>query len=613
MTVGPAQGRGLLGSLERGHDAGPHGACAALPSVRADLVLLHAPAAFDFRDRGDIYFPYLSTSGDVPITPLYEYFPLGFKTLQRYLGERGFRVELLNLATLLLRWPELDVARVLAALDAPVVGIDLHWMVHVQGALELARLLKQGDARRRTLFGGISSTYYAAELAQRPEVDLVMRGYDTHAPMAALLERLRGGAGDLSGVENLWWKDADGHAVDNGTTHLPASYGCGIDWSKTAPPPGQKLPILEIMSTQNAGCAYDCGWCGGSRQAFRRIYGTPRGKKAMVRKPLAEVKWELGTAAAIRDGRRYHFYSVGSYNEPPARMDHFIDQVAASGLRSVSYEQFHLTDEPTLRRMAAANPNTTITLSPESHDMRVAKLAGRGVYTPAQMEDWLQRALDIGIRQVDIWYFVGMPEQDAASVQGTVDYCRRLIARFGARVTPLVCPMIPFLDPASTFFEEPEAHGYRTFCRTVEDHRLAMTRASLVHRINYETRWLSRPELVRVGYAAVRALLEARAEARLLPTAQVEGAVRRIEDALELLGAVTEADALPSARERAEALRPLEGEIKKRNQAIFFGGVSNQAFPLARGIGGRWFDETIWDEATLDAAAGRSASPRAPA
>ena len=62
-----------------------------LPTLRADLVLLHAPAFFDFRNRRDIYFPFLGTSGDVPITPLYEYFPVGFKTLQRFLGDRARR------------------------------------------------------------------------------------------------------------------------------------------------------------------------------------------------------------------------------------------------------------------------------------------------------------------------------------------------------------------------------------------------------------------------------------------------------------------------------------------------------------------------------------------
>ena len=78
------------------------------PTISADMVLVHAPAFFDFRDRGDIYFPYLSTSGDVPITPLYEYFPLGFKTLQRFLGDRGYDVKIINLSTVLLKFPGVE-------------------------------------------------------------------------------------------------------------------------------------------------------------------------------------------------------------------------------------------------------------------------------------------------------------------------------------------------------------------------------------------------------------------------------------------------------------------------------------------------------------------------
>ena len=93
-----------------------------LPTLRADLVLIHAPAFFDFRERRDIYFPFLGTSGDVPITPLYEYFPVGFKTLQRFLGERGHDVRIINLSSVLLRFPKLDFDALLRALDAPVVG-----------------------------------------------------------------------------------------------------------------------------------------------------------------------------------------------------------------------------------------------------------------------------------------------------------------------------------------------------------------------------------------------------------------------------------------------------------------------------------------------------------
>ena len=89
----------------------------------------------------------------------------------------------------------------------------------------------------------------------------------------------------------------------------------------------------------------------------------------------------------------------------------------------MSYEQFHLTPRATLKQMAQANKNTIITLSPESHDLRISKLAGRGTYTNDELEAWLADALDAGISQIDIWYFIGMPEQDADSVKGT----RRLL------------------------------------------------------------------------------------------------------------------------------------------------------------------------------------------
>src|SRR6185436_5089560 len=150
-----------------------------LPTLRADLVLVHAPAFFDFRERRDIYFPFLGTSGDVPITPLYEYFPVGFKTLERFLGERGHDVRIINLSSVLLRFPKLDFDAMLRAIDAPVIGIDLHWMVHVQGSLEVAKRIRSVRPDIKVLFGGISSAYYASELIRYPFIKLVMRGYDT--------------------------------------------------------------------------------------------------------------------------------------------------------------------------------------------------------------------------------------------------------------------------------------------------------------------------------------------------------------------------------------------------------------------------------------------------
>lgn len=577
-----------------------------LPPLKADLLLVHAPAVFEFRDRRDIYFPFLGTSGDVPITPLYEYFPVGFKTLQRFLGERGHEVRLLNLSSLLLRYPKLPLDSVIMALDTPIVGIDLHWMIHVQGSLAVAERIKALRPDIRTVFGGISSTYYADELIRYPFVDMVMRGYDTHEPMHALLAAERDGA-DLGTVPNLMWKQ-DGQVRDNDFSHKPDSFSCGIDWSMQPQDPGRHtLPIREMLSMQNAGCAYNCGWCGGSRDAFRRVF---KRKRAMARKPRPEVDYEFDTMSRLSNVQTYHFYSVGSYNESREGMEHFLDRVAASPFKSISYEQFHLTPEPVLRRMVEANKRTIITLSPESHDPHVAKLAGRGVYSNAEMEAWLEMAFDIGVFQVDIWYFVGMPEQDARSVQGSVDYSRHLLQKFrGNNINPMICPMIPFLDPASTFFEFPEQHGYKVFHRTVEQHRRGMERASIINRTNYETRWLSRSDLVHVGFRAVHSLMEAKHELGFLPRGMVNDYNARIDDALKFIDIVHRADDIADPASRAAALDELGDEIRRRNDLVLFGGVMNQAFPINREVGGRWFDELGWEVEQLEAATAPTTVP----
>jgi clorobiocin biosynthesis protein CloN6 len=227
------------------------------------------------------------------------------------------------------------------------------------------------------------------------------------------------------------------------------------------------------------------------------------------------------------------------------------------------------------------------------------------VYGNDDLEAWLERALGHGIHQVDIWYFVGMPEQDERSVMETVEYCDRLLRLFkGRRVNPMICPMIPFLDPASTFFEHPDEHGYTVFHRTVEEHRRGMERASIIRRINYETRWLSRPELVRVGFTAVRRLMEAKAATGALPKGIVADYNRRIDDALAFIGVVDEADGIVDVRARARALEGIGDEILRRNNAVLFSGVMNQAVPLNREIGGRWFDELGWEAEDLEAAQG---------
>ncbi|MBL7047350.1 MAG: cobalamin-dependent protein, partial [Candidatus Marinimicrobia bacterium] len=129
---------------------------------------MHAPSVYDFRERDDMLFAYLSDSDGANVTTIYEMFPLGFFSIKQWLHEHGFVTEIVNLASLMLMHPQIDVNKLLSRLVAPVYGFDLHWMAHCQGSIEVAKKVKKIHPESLVVFGGISATYYANELIKYP-------------------------------------------------------------------------------------------------------------------------------------------------------------------------------------------------------------------------------------------------------------------------------------------------------------------------------------------------------------------------------------------------------------------------------------------------------------
>jgi clorobiocin/coumermycin A biosynthesis protein CloN6/CouN6 len=560
--------------------------------IHADLILLHAPSVYDFRDRDDVLFAYLSDSDSVNVTSVYEMYPIGFFSIRQRLHESGLSCEIVNVASLMLQYPQLDVPRLLEQLDAPVFGFDLHWMTQCHGAVELARVLRSVHPDAMTIFGGISATYYAEELIGYDGVDVVVQGYDTLAPVTALVTEVAAGRRKLAAIPNLLYKERDGTVVRTGFDHKPVTgyNDAAVDWSFYRDVDPGLAAGKMIMTLPNTGCAHDCPWCGGSRFAYNRMMGAA---KTMVRKDIALIETELrslGDAA-----RRTAIYALQCYSEGRPRMRRYLDVVREMGYRQVFFEQFNLTPPDMLARMSQST-DAFIMLSPESHDPVVSKLAGRGTYTMAEMEAWIPRALDAGIAGVMVWFFIGMPRQDRRSVLDTISYAARLLERFpDGRVVPLVCPMVPFLDPGSRFFEQPAEHGYRIFHRTLEDHRQALVAPLWHERLNYETRWLSRRELQEVTYEAIELLVGAKAQRGMLPRGLARAVIDTIAQTRELLGSMERAIALDGA------LPPgLRAEIATYNAKIL-SYSSDQIMPLPRPFGGRWFDDaTVGAEIIAD-------------
>ena len=126
-----------------------------------DLILLHAPSVYDFRERTIMHGP---ISDVIPATPVFEMYPLGWVSMTGYLEQAGIHTRIINIAVKMLKNPTLDVEHLISKLRAKAIGFDLHWLTHAAGSLDLAAIVKKHHPDTPILLGGLSATYYHQEI-----------------------------------------------------------------------------------------------------------------------------------------------------------------------------------------------------------------------------------------------------------------------------------------------------------------------------------------------------------------------------------------------------------------------------------------------------------------
>lgn len=530
---------------------------------KLDLVLLHAPSVYDFRQETILYGP---VSDLIPSGPIFEMYPIGFSTIAEHLERHGFRVRIVNLAVRMLQDAGFDVPAFLAKLRPVAFGVDLHWLPHAHGSLAIAELLKQLHPQVPVIFGGLSATYYHQELLQYPFVDYVVRGDSTEEPLLHLMAALRDG-GDVDTIPNLSWRndgvlrsnplswvpdDLDGVILDY--RHLLRSVPRYMDLRSAIPfDRWMDYPITAALSVR--GCTQQCLTCGGSAQGYRLVCGRSRPafrSPELLAQDLAAVRrFNHGPIFILGDLRQ----AGGAYAQrflEAARQERIDGEVILELFRPASADFF--------QEVAAAFPHFVLEISLESHDPRVRRAFGK-VYDNAPVEATMEAALAAGCRRLDVFFMIGLPEQDADSVLDTIAYCEHLLERYGGdgRLFPFISPLAPFLDPGSRAFEEPERHGYRFFYRTLEEHRQALLGPTWLQTLNYETRWMTREEIVAVTYEAGRRLNRLKAQHGLIEPAVAREVAGRIDAAEAMVARMTR---LWQAGDM-EAIRALKPEVDR--------------------------------------------------
>ena len=233
----------------------------------------------------------------VPSTPVYDMYPIGFAILSDYLERHGFRTRIVNLAVRMLRADSFDAEQFISRLRSRAFGIDLHWLPHAHGSLEVARLVRKHHPGVPILFGGFSATYYHEELIRYPQVDYVVRGDSTEEPLRQLMECLDQGQEPVD-VPNLTWKDAAGQVHVNPTSYRPSDLdhiGSGFrqmvrsvirDRDLVSYAPFARwldYPVMVALTVR--GCTQNCTICGGCAEGHTKMSGRSQPRLSRSRRP----------------------------------------------------------------------------------------------------------------------------------------------------------------------------------------------------------------------------------------------------------------------------------------------------------------------------------------
>jgi B12-binding domain/radical SAM domain protein len=521
-----------------------------------DLVLLHPPSVYDFRQETILYGP-LADFAPAPLA--LEIFPLGYVSLAEFLEHAGYSVHLLNLARHMLDDAQFDAEKAIADLNPIAFGIDFHWLSHAQGALAVAQIVKALHPKTPIILEGLAATYYHYELIDYPQVDYVLRGGSTERSMLQFLECLsRVGTPDQ--VPGLTWRTGSGQVVNNLAEPPPASLDdLAFRGNNSSLHYQRDYPVAVGLMAR--GCIHNCLTCGGSAYAYQRVHGhqTPsyRSPEALARDLQSARGYDNGSVYVPCDitqaGMDYAYRFLQAMRDFPKLI--YIDL-----LRPIP-RKF-------LQDMTDALPHLALQIPMGSHDPRVRQAMGKD-YSNSAIEKTIEDALSLGCECLSLRFTIGLPHQDHDSVIATVAYCDDLLARFGAsgRLQPFIAPLAPFLDPGSIAFEEPERNGYRLLFCSLEDHRRALLASTWKYVLNYETEWMTGDDLVRATYDATVLMAILRAKYGLIPDEAAEAIESLVNETRRLMAEVEHALACRNSERLQDTLRALKPEIDAVNFA----------------------------------------------
>ncbi len=518
-----------------------------------DVILIHPPAIYDFREKAVFPGPIAYTVGGS--TGQFIMPSVGILSIADYLDRNGYNVLVDNLGERMIASTSFDAEMHIENLSAKVYAIGLHWCVHSQGAIEIARLCKKLHPDAMVVLGGLTDTVFHEEIVGNYEfVDAVIRG-EAEKPFL-LLMNARGQHRTLEGVPNLTFRDAGGQirseplmepSVDLDEfefTRLDLLEPKGSIFT-----PGM-LPSWAIPICR--GCLHNCVACGGSAYSYRTHLGRERPAFRSPEKIVEDIRKlsEQGVELVFlfqdprMGGKEYWLRLLTTLQNEKIQ------------LTQLTMELFDPANEEYIKELSKIEVPLVLTMSSESYVDSVRRAHGRNYTNKA-----LFRTIELCKRYniaLGIFSMAALANDTPETIRETCEGWEQICSmnRNGnAPVDYAFGPMI-LLDPGSLAFDLPTSYGYRLIFKNLEDYIEGMSLPSWHQWISYETKWLNRDLITKLIIDSLEYSINLRERCGFY--SRYEAATARfcfVEAGKETVAVVNEAMNIRDERERSKRLK----------------------------------------------------------
>ena len=409
--------------------------------------------------------------------------PMGFFSMADMVAREGFETRIINYTLEKILNPKYSLLKDLKKHEPRVVAVDLHWINHSFGALEILKLVKKHLPETFTLLGGYSSAFFAREIIEKfPQVDAIIQG-EAEKPIIELLHHIN----DLEQVPNLVYRDkknGNGRIKQNNRSYVAYDLD-DLNFAKVKFLKHWKEYLHHLEKTLHIawtveiarGCPFNCMFCGGGIKATKPFTNRNRYTLRSPERVLDDIREMVDVA-----GTRRVYYSHGYFN---ATKRHFLKLFSLLKKENIDIgadlEAYRLPIEKTFIKSFIKSHNKEESMMwfsvrnfSESTRKKMASLVGKYDdsfnYTNQDLDDFISicTKFDLPVR---LFWDIGYPGESV------IDFTRNIfksVKLFGEgiagkkNVSMWTEPIIT--SPGSLVFHHSEQLGIKLFSKSFIDY-----------------------------------------------------------------------------------------------------------------------------------------------